>query len=91
MTFMEHQSHPDIIKRLKRAGGHLTSVITMIENGRPCVDLAQQLHAVESALTNAKRTLIHDHIDHCLSDAAQSAASSSTAALREFRQLAKYL
>lgn len=91
MTFMEHQSHPDIIKRLKRAGGHLTSVITMIENGRPCVDLAQQLHAVESALTNAKRTLIQDHIDHCLSDAAQSDASSSAAALEEFRQLAKYL
>ncbi len=88
---MKHQSHPDIVKRLKRASGHLTSVITMIENGRPCVDLAQQLHAVESALTNAKRALIHDHIDHCLGDATQADTASSTAALREFRQLVKYL
>jgi DNA-binding FrmR family transcriptional regulator len=88
---MKHESHPDIIKRLKRAGGHLTSVITMIENGRPCVELAQQLHAVESAVTNAKRALIHDHIDHCLGDVAGHDATSSSAPLKEFRQLAKYL
>lgn len=88
---MEHQSHPDIIKRLKRASGHLTSVIAMIENGRPCVDLAQQLYAVESAVTNAKRALIHDHIDHCLGDVAGQGEPFSIAALKEFRQLAKYL
>jgi DNA-binding FrmR family transcriptional regulator len=88
---MEHQSHPDIIKRLKRASGHLTSVIAMIENGRPCVDLAQQLHAVESAVTNAKRALIHDHIDHCLGDVTGHDGPSSNASLMEFRQLAKYL
>ncbi len=88
---MKHQSHPDIVKRLKRAGGHLTSVIAMIEDGRPCVDLAQQLHAVESAVTNAKRALIHDHIDHCLGDVSGNDEPSSIAALKEFRQLAKYL
>lgn len=88
---MEHQSHPEIIKRLKRASGHLTSVIAMMENGRSCVDLAQQLHAVESAITNAKRELIHDHIDNCLEDVASADAGSSRAAVKEFRQLAKYL
>jgi len=40
---MKHATHPDILKRLNRAHGHLASVITMIENGRPCLDLAQQL------------------------------------------------
>ena len=88
---MLHQSHPDIIKRLNRASGHLTSVIKMIEQGRACLDLAQQLHAVERAVTNAKRALIHDHIDHCLGDAAEADADSPTAALAEFRELAKYL
>lgn len=38
----------------------------MIEEGRPCVDLATQLHAVERAVAEAKRALIHDHIDHCV-------------------------
>lgn len=56
----QHQSHSDIIKRLKRAEGHLRSIVGMIETGRPCVDLAQQLHAVEKAICQAKRTLIQD-------------------------------
>ena len=88
---MEHQSHPDIVKRLKRANGHLASVIAMIEEGRPCVDLAQQLHAVESAITNAKRELIHDHMEHCLGDGVSSARVTPHTALSEFKQLAKYL
>ncbi len=61
-----HASHPALIARLKRADGHLRAVITMLEAGRPCLDVAQQLQAVEKAVTNAKRVLIHDHIDHCL-------------------------
>ena len=36
-----HSSHPIIIKRLKRANGHLTKIIAMIEEGRPCVEVAQ--------------------------------------------------
>jgi DNA-binding FrmR family transcriptional regulator len=87
---MEHASHPDIIKRLKRAHGHLLSVITMIESGRPCLDLAQQLHAVESAITNAKRELIQDHMEHCLGDGVAH-GHDARSALTEFKALAKYL
>ena len=64
-----HTSHPAIAKRLKRAEGHLRRVIAMIEEGRPCLDLATQLHAVERAVAEAKRALIHDHIDHCVTGA----------------------
>lgn len=61
-----HATHPALIARLKRAEGHLRAVIEMIEAGKPCFDIAQQLHAVERAVANAKRALIHDHLDHCL-------------------------
>lgn len=61
-----HATHPAIATRLKRAEGHLRRVIGMIGEGRPCVDLATQLHAVERAVAEAKRALIHDHIDHCV-------------------------
>jgi uncharacterized protein len=64
-----HASHPAIASRLKRAEGHLRRVIGMIEEGRSCIDLATQLHAVERAVAEAKRALIHDHIDHCVSAA----------------------
>ncbi len=88
---MKHASHPGIAKRLKRANGHLVSVIAMLEEGRRCVDLAQQLFAVESAIAIAKRELIHDHIEHCLGDGVDSNEVTPAAALDEFKQLAKYL
>jgi uncharacterized protein len=86
-----HESHPDIIKRLRRAAGHLAGVIEMIEAGRPCLDLAQQLQAVESAITNAKRTLIHDHLDHCLERAVGASARADRGPIDEFKQITKYL
>lgn len=87
---MKHASHPDIIKRLKRASGHLASVIKMIEEDRACVELAQQLFAVESAITNAKRELIQDHIEHCLGDDLH-AGHDANSTLSEFKILARYL
>ncbi len=88
---MQHHSHPDIIKRLKRAEGHLRSLISMIEAGKPCLELAQQLHAVENAIANAKRELIHDHIDHCLDETVKGDGKAARAALTEFKALSKYL
>ena len=81
-----HQTHPEIVKRLKRAEGHLRSIVEMIEAGRACVDVAQQLHAVEKAVCQAKKTLIHDHVDHCLERAA-----GARGPLAEFKEIAKYL
>ena len=63
-----HRTHTAIVKRLKRADGHLRGIVEMIEAGRPCLDIAQQLYAVEKAIAQAKRTLIQDHLDHCLED-----------------------
>ncbi|MGV8856283.1 MAG: metal-sensing transcriptional repressor [Devosia sp.] len=88
---MEHASHPEIILRLKRAHGHLAGVIAMIESGRPCVELAQQLFAVESAITKAKRELIHDHMEHCLGDGVGEGTVRHHDALQEFKTLSKYL
>ncbi|WP_313312422.1 metal-sensing transcriptional repressor, partial [Aeromonas sp. QDB03] len=51
----KHTTHPDLVKRLKRAEGHLRHVIGMIEGGETCLDIARQLAAVESAVTAAKR------------------------------------
>jgi DNA-binding FrmR family transcriptional regulator len=88
---MQHQTHPDIVKRLRRAEGHLRAVIGMIEEGRPCPDLAQQLHAVELAIAKAKRTLIHDHIDHCLERAAGPVPRDARGPIEEFKEITKYL
>lgn len=83
--------HTDVLKRLKRAQGHLKSVIEMLESGRECLEIAQQLHAVEKAVGNAKRALVHDHIDHCLDKALEEGSRSAEDTIRDFRQITKYL
>lgn len=90
-NFPVHASHADIAKRLKRANGHLLSVIGMIEAGRPCVDIAQQLHAVEKAVSQAKRVLIQDHIDHCLDRALAETGADGKPDTTEFKAIARYL
>ena len=86
-----HQSHPNIIKRLKRANGHLESVIGMIDQGKPCLELAQQLHAVEKAIQQAKRVLVQDHIEHCLDDAIGPLEPEQQQRVDEFKAIARYL
>ncbi len=91
MAHISHASHPEVIKRLKRAEGHLRTVIQMMEDQRACLDLAQQLHAIEKAVAAAKKTLIHDHIDHCLAHAADGDPVEAKLAMAEFREITKYL
>ena len=86
-----HQSHPEIVKRLPRAEGHLRAIVDMIESNRPCVDVAQQLHAVEKAVEGAKRALVHDHIDRCLDLAAEGNDLAARRSLAEFKTITKYL
>lgn len=86
-----HGRHPDIINRLRRSEGHLRTIIAMLEERRACLDVAQQLHAVERAIVAAKKMLIHDHIDHCLEQAVGPASSRPGAPIEEFKEITKYL
>lgn len=86
------QSHSRIAKRLLRAKGHLEHVIEMLEDGRPCLELAQQLQAVEKAIGSAKKALIHDHLQHCLQEPEGGRGKAQAKALvAEFSAIAKYL
>lgn len=88
---MPDHSNIAIARRLKRANGHLETIIGMIEQGRPCAQIAQQLQAVEGAIENAKKALIHDHISHGLERTLEASGAKGRAALRDFRLIAKYL
>ena len=65
-------SFPQLSHAPETCAGHLAGVIEMMEAGRPCLDLAQQLHAVEKAIGNAKKELIKDHIHHCMEETSDS-------------------
>jgi DNA-binding FrmR family transcriptional regulator len=82
---------PEIGTRLKRAQGHLAGVIDMLELGRPCMELAQQLHAVEKAIGNAKKELIKDHLHHCMEDTSKVMPREVRDLIKEFQGVTKYL
>jgi DNA-binding FrmR family transcriptional regulator len=44
----EHQR--DVINRLKRIEGQVRGLIDMVESGRPCEDVAQQMSAARKAM-----------------------------------------
>jgi len=86
-----HHHHDAVMKRLKRAEGHLRSILQMMEDQRSCLDIAQQLYAVEKAISQAKKVLIQDHIDHCLEDALDNSSSERKHTINEFKEITKYL
>jgi len=85
------QKFPEISARLKRAHGHLAKVLDMLDEGRPCLDLAQQLHAVERAIGNAKKQLIKDHINHCMEETSEVMPREFKSLIKEFQAVTKYL
>ncbi len=87
-----HKSHPEVVKRLRRASGHLDRVIKMINEESPCLDIAQQFQAVINALSNAKTILVQDHIEHCLTAAIEGgSAPEAKEKIHEFKEIVKYL
>ena len=82
-----HASHPGIVKRLKRASGHLDKVIAMIEEGTPCLDVAQQLHAVANAVANARSAYVQDHIEHCI----DGSPDDLKQVVGELKEISRYL
>ena len=88
---MPHATHPQIRRQLQQAHGHLAKVIAMMDEGRSCSTLTQQLEAVESTIRKSKRMLVQDHLEHCIIDAIATGEMSREDALQAFSSLTKYL
>ncbi len=57
-----------VITRMKRANGHLASVIRMMEEGSSCEDVLTQLAAVNKAISRAGYAIVATGLQHCLTD-----------------------
>ncbi len=57
-----------IITRMKRAHGHLGSVIRMMEEGSDCESVLTQLAAVNKALSRAGYAIVATGLQQCLQD-----------------------
>lgn len=61
-----HQNTRAVLNRMARLIGHLESTRRMVEEGRDCSDVLIQLAAAQGALKAVARTILKDHIDHCI-------------------------
>jgi DNA-binding FrmR family transcriptional regulator len=57
-----------IITRMKRANGHLASVIRMMEEGSDCESVLTQLAAVNKALSRAGYAIVATGLQQCLTE-----------------------
>jgi len=86
-----HHSHPNIVRRLKRIHGHIAKIVSMIESETPCINVAQQMQAVESAMSSAKRVFVEDHIAHCFDEDVLEHPRQRRQAIEDFKSITKYL
>jgi DNA-binding FrmR family transcriptional regulator len=67
-----HHRREAIVRRLKRAEGHLAAVRRMVEDGRDCPDILLQIAAVRAALDATARVVLADHVESCLHNASHN-------------------
>ncbi|AFU70690.1 hypothetical protein BAST_0085 [Bifidobacterium asteroides PRL2011] len=59
------------ITRLRRVEGQVRAIEQMVESDTYCIDILTQIAASTSALKSVALTLLDDHMNHCVREAAE--------------------
>jgi DNA-binding FrmR family transcriptional regulator len=59
----------DILKRLKSIEGHVGGIARMVEDDQYCVDILNQIVAVQRALDKVNRLVLDRHLHTCATTA----------------------
>lgn len=54
---------------LKTAKGQIEGIIKMIEDDRYCIDVSNQIFAVQSLLKKSNLIILENHLSHCVKEA----------------------
>ena len=65
----KNPSHKDNIVALRRIEGQVRGVQKMIEDGKYCIDILNQINAVKGALGRVEEKILKKHFQHCVTDA----------------------
>lgn len=66
-----HPNSKAVSNRLARAIGHLEAVKRMVDREEDCAEILTQLAAVRSAINNAGKVILMDHLNHCIVEAVE--------------------
>lgn len=57
------------IQCLKTSKGQIEGITKMVDEGRYCIDISNQIIAVASLLKKTNMLIIRQHLNHCVKDA----------------------
>ena len=69
--------------RLRRIEGQVRGLQKMVDEERYCADVLMQLSSVQEALRGVGRTLLHNHLKHCVADAIRTGEPEQADAMYE--------
>jgi DNA-binding FrmR family transcriptional regulator len=61
-----------LLKRVSRLEGQVRGVGRMIEDDRYCIDIVNQISAIQAAAREIALQLLEGHVRHCVMDAANT-------------------
>ncbi len=56
----------DLVKRLRSIEGHVRGIQRMVEEGAYCIDVVNQILAVQKALGKVSGMVLDRHLHHCV-------------------------
>ena len=62
----DHTTHNKQLASLKRIEGQIRGIINMINDGKYCVDILNQVKAAKSALVTVESKILERHIESCV-------------------------
>ncbi len=69
---MQHAIKTACRKRLSRIEGQVRGLARMVEEGRYCVDILQQIASMQAAADSVAMMLLEDHLRGCVADGLRS-------------------
>lgn len=69
---MDPEKRADVLLRLAKAAGQVQGVSRMVESNRYCVDVLNQIAAVQKALDGAARIITRNYLERCVTEAIAS-------------------
>lgn len=54
------------LQALKTSKGQIEGIINMIEDGRYCIDISNQIIAAQALLKKANMLILKQHMNHCV-------------------------
>ncbi len=76
---MDPETKQRTLARLRRIEGQVQGVQRMVEEEKYCVDVMLQISAIQGALEQVSKMLMHRHIESCVMDSMKAGSDQERA------------